>query len=318
MYFTDRGIEELDERRGDEQVTLGWLAERLRDFVDQNPDFETPVEQLATWLARMSTTMTTARAAEWPTPATSGSASSATPSSPASVTQGARPGRPGGRARRRPPGSLDGVPARIRGEATEEIVVRMPMECAPASPAATSTGSSSPPASPTPTAASPLARSVAALEFGLSSVSVPALVVGPPPVGDEAMVARIGELDAAWSALCASRGVPYIETFGPLASRAAWQRARADDGTHLDQARLWVAGVSGAERWLRPLVEVQAPRTPVKDRRVPCATSDRWLGRLLVLAVEGRGVGVLLLPILLSRERAPQADRRALRADGTA
>ncbi|SDT51436.1 DUF6104 family protein [Jiangella sp. DSM 45060] len=52
MYFTDRGIEELDERRGDEQVTLGWLAERLRDFVDQNPEFETPVERLATWLAR--------------------------------------------------------------------------------------------------------------------------------------------------------------------------------------------------------------------------------------------------------------------------
>lgn len=52
MYFTDRGIEELDERRGDEQVTLGWLVERLRDFVDQNPEFETAVERLATWLAR--------------------------------------------------------------------------------------------------------------------------------------------------------------------------------------------------------------------------------------------------------------------------
>ncbi len=52
MYFTDRGIEELDERRGDEQVTLGWLSERLRDFVDQNPGFETAVERLATWLAR--------------------------------------------------------------------------------------------------------------------------------------------------------------------------------------------------------------------------------------------------------------------------
>ena len=52
MYFTDRGIEELEERRGDEQVTLSWLAERLRDFVDLNPAFETPVERLATWLAR--------------------------------------------------------------------------------------------------------------------------------------------------------------------------------------------------------------------------------------------------------------------------
>jgi hypothetical protein len=53
MYFTDRGIEELVERRGDEQVTLEWLGERLRDFVDLNPEFETPVERFATWLARL-------------------------------------------------------------------------------------------------------------------------------------------------------------------------------------------------------------------------------------------------------------------------
>ncbi len=52
MYFTDRGIEELQQRRGTEQVTFEWLAERLRMFVDLNPDFEVPVERLATWLAR--------------------------------------------------------------------------------------------------------------------------------------------------------------------------------------------------------------------------------------------------------------------------
>jgi hypothetical protein len=52
MYFTDAGIEELDERRGDEQVTMAWLAERLRDFVDLNPEFETDVDRLAKWLAR--------------------------------------------------------------------------------------------------------------------------------------------------------------------------------------------------------------------------------------------------------------------------
>ncbi len=53
MYFTDRGIEELDDRRGDEEVTLGWLAEQLRIFVDLNPEFEIPVDRLATWLARL-------------------------------------------------------------------------------------------------------------------------------------------------------------------------------------------------------------------------------------------------------------------------
>ena len=52
MYFTDRGIEELTERRGGEQVTVDWLAERLRDFVDLFPDFEIPIDRLATWLAR--------------------------------------------------------------------------------------------------------------------------------------------------------------------------------------------------------------------------------------------------------------------------
>jgi hypothetical protein len=52
VYFTDRGIEELDSRRGEEQVTVAWLAERLREFVDLNPEFETPIERLATWLAR--------------------------------------------------------------------------------------------------------------------------------------------------------------------------------------------------------------------------------------------------------------------------
>lgn len=52
MYFTDRGIEELETRRGEEEVTLAWLADRLRAFVDANPEFETAIERLATYLAR--------------------------------------------------------------------------------------------------------------------------------------------------------------------------------------------------------------------------------------------------------------------------
>jgi Family of unknown function (DUF6104) len=53
MYFTDRGIEELESRRGDEQVAVSWLAERLQEFVDLNPEFETAIERFATWLARL-------------------------------------------------------------------------------------------------------------------------------------------------------------------------------------------------------------------------------------------------------------------------
>ncbi len=52
MYSTDRGIEELEQRRGAESVSLGWLADRLRTFVDLHPEHEVPVERLATWLAR--------------------------------------------------------------------------------------------------------------------------------------------------------------------------------------------------------------------------------------------------------------------------
>jgi hypothetical protein len=53
VYFTDRGIEELEHRRGEEEVTFEWLAEQLRVFVDTHPEFEVPVERLATWLARL-------------------------------------------------------------------------------------------------------------------------------------------------------------------------------------------------------------------------------------------------------------------------
>ncbi len=53
MYFTDRGIEELESRRGEETVTLAWVAEQLRVFVDVHPEFEVPIERLATWLARL-------------------------------------------------------------------------------------------------------------------------------------------------------------------------------------------------------------------------------------------------------------------------
>lgn len=52
MYFTDRGIEELEARRGEEVVSLSWVAEQLRAFVDLSPEFEVAVERLATWIAR--------------------------------------------------------------------------------------------------------------------------------------------------------------------------------------------------------------------------------------------------------------------------
>jgi len=58
MYFTDRGIEELERRCGDDDVGMSWVAERLREFVDLNPEFETAIERLATWLARLDDDLT--------------------------------------------------------------------------------------------------------------------------------------------------------------------------------------------------------------------------------------------------------------------
>jgi hypothetical protein len=55
VYFTDRGLEELAARRGEEEVSLAWLADQMQAFVDEFPDFEVPVERLATWLARGGT-----------------------------------------------------------------------------------------------------------------------------------------------------------------------------------------------------------------------------------------------------------------------
>ncbi len=52
MYFTDRGIEELEDRRSDEQLSVEWLASRMRTFVDEHPEFEDAIERLATFLAR--------------------------------------------------------------------------------------------------------------------------------------------------------------------------------------------------------------------------------------------------------------------------
>ena len=34
-------------------MSIDLLAERMREFVDLNPEFEIPVERLATWLARI-------------------------------------------------------------------------------------------------------------------------------------------------------------------------------------------------------------------------------------------------------------------------
>jgi hypothetical protein len=53
VYFTDRGLDELDDARGDEQVVIAWLVERMREFIDLNPEHEVAIDRFASHLARL-------------------------------------------------------------------------------------------------------------------------------------------------------------------------------------------------------------------------------------------------------------------------
>ena len=52
MYDSDRGIEELLQRREGESLSVHWLAEQMRTFVDLHPNWEDAVGRLAAYLAR--------------------------------------------------------------------------------------------------------------------------------------------------------------------------------------------------------------------------------------------------------------------------
>ncbi|MFV0532417.1 MAG: DUF6104 family protein [Cumulibacter sp.] len=52
MYFTDRGIEELQQRREDEDLSVDWVCDMMRTFVDLHPQFESAIDQFAVFLAR--------------------------------------------------------------------------------------------------------------------------------------------------------------------------------------------------------------------------------------------------------------------------
>jgi hypothetical protein len=53
VYFTDRGLDELEDARGDERVVIAWLVEQMREFIDLNPEHEVAIDRLASHLARL-------------------------------------------------------------------------------------------------------------------------------------------------------------------------------------------------------------------------------------------------------------------------
>lgn len=127
-------------------------------------------------------------------------------------------------------------PLGVRGESTEEIVVRIPLESAARFARGNehrlviSAGVIDAHRGITP------AQTAAALDFGIGSTDVPVLVVGPPPIGDAALTARIAMVDEAFAGVCARRGVPYISTYNRLLRRPSWRRAGAADGIHPDRS----------------------------------------------------------------------------------
>lgn len=78
----------------------------------------------------------------------------------------------------------------------------------------------------------------------------PVLMIGPPPIADDALNAELRELDAQMRARCASRNVPYLSVFGDLAGHELWRRqVAADDGAHPRAAGYDLLAEMASQAW---------------------------------------------------------------------
>lgn len=61
----------------------------------------------------------------------------------------------------------------------------------------------------------------------------PTLMIGPPPIDDDAVNARTRALSTALGDLCRQLGIPFLETFAALEAVPVWRHeAAAGDGAH--------------------------------------------------------------------------------------
>ena len=138
----------------------------------------------------------------------------------------------------------------VRGQSTEDVVVRMPLEISPRFARGDEHGVVLAAGVADAFAAVPPARSAATLEFGLRSTGVRRLVVGPPPVGPPEVRQRLAALDTAFA---------EVSTYEPLVGHGPWQRQRLADGVHPGQAGYGMLAFvilnGGWYEWL----EVEAP-----------------------------------------------------------
>lgn len=58
----------------------------------------------------------------------------------------------------------------------------------------------------------------------------PTLMIGPPPIADDAVNARMRGLTAAFAATCRDLAVPFLDVFDALQSSSAWSRELAAGG----------------------------------------------------------------------------------------
>ena len=62
---------------------------------------------------------------------------------------------------------------------------------------------------------------------------LPTLMVGPPPIDDEARNERIADLSRRLEALCGELAIPFFDSFTALGATDDWAKAqRAGDGVH--------------------------------------------------------------------------------------
>jgi acyl-CoA thioesterase-1 len=80
----------------------------------------------------------------------------------------------------------------------------------------------------------------------------PTLMVGPPPGGDQARNVRVKALSEEMADLCMLLGVPYFDSYTPLAKSATFvPSTKAVDGTHPNAVGYaeWARAIDGWADW---------------------------------------------------------------------
>jgi acyl-CoA thioesterase I len=76
-------------------------------------------------------------------------------------------------------------------------------------------------------------ETLAALVRQSDAAGLPALVVGPAPVGDEQQMSRIVDLSDRFASLCSQLGVPFVEVATRLRQSEVWrEEIAASDEAH--------------------------------------------------------------------------------------